>query len=405
MPLSAFIFLVALFAETNRQPFDMPESEADLVGGFHTEYGEFKWSLFFVAEYAHMTIGSGVFVLLFLGGWNPLPWIPLGPLIESLPMWLGGIIGISIFLGKTFFFIFLFMWVRWTLPRFRYDQVMKLGWQKLLPMAIGNLIFLRSRDRFHRNPITRFSHVFCHRRTQTAHLSRAHLHTADFERIEDHLQKDGEAERDAGVSGSASFHSGRLSRGSDLSDGPQRTGKSVFLVSFVSLSVHRKQFASNREKSRPTVKTLTWRRRRWNSISTCCAVFIADFARKFVRRRPFGCRTYFSLSGYTREEMVNNKQKLYELGGTLPDEHFKWDKKKLTVGAIEVSPMHRHIRLVEMNRCSSVRTNIPICSDGMEAIDKNPVVERLLVAATNVMVGGGRYPLVVLIQYYVQARD
>ena len=141
MPLSAFIFLIALFAETNRQPFDMPESEADLVGGFHTEYGEFKWSLFFVAEYAHMTIGSGVFVLLFLGGWNPLPWVPLGPLIESLPMWLGGIIGILLFLGKTFFFIFLFMWVRWTLPRFRYDQVMELGWKKLLPLAIGNLIF------------------------------------------------------------------------------------------------------------------------------------------------------------------------------------------------------------------------------------------------------------------------
>jgi NADH-quinone oxidoreductase subunit H len=141
MPLSAFIFLVALFAETNRQPFDMPESEADLVGGFHTEYGEFKWSLFFVAEYAHMTIGSGVFVLLFLGGWNPLPWVPLAPLIESLPVWLGGLIGISLFLGKTFFFIFLFMWVRWTLPRFRYDQVMELGWKKLLPLAIGNLIF------------------------------------------------------------------------------------------------------------------------------------------------------------------------------------------------------------------------------------------------------------------------
>jgi NADH-quinone oxidoreductase subunit H len=141
MPLSAFIFLVSLFAETNRQPFDMPESEADLVGGFHTEYGEFKWSLFFVAEYAHMTIGSGVFVLLFLGGWNPLPWVPLAPLIESLPMWLGGVIGTLLFLGKTFFFIFLFMWVRWTLPRFRYDQVMKLGWQKLLPLAIGNLIF------------------------------------------------------------------------------------------------------------------------------------------------------------------------------------------------------------------------------------------------------------------------
>jgi NADH-quinone oxidoreductase subunit H len=140
MPLSAFIFLVALFAETNRQPFDMPESEADLVGGFHTEYGEFKWSLFFVAEYAHMIVGSGVFVLLFLGGWNPLPWVPLAPLIAGLPMWLGGLIAIAIFLGKVTFFIFLFMWVRWTLPRFRYDQVMKIGWQKLLPLAIANLI-------------------------------------------------------------------------------------------------------------------------------------------------------------------------------------------------------------------------------------------------------------------------
>src|SRR5258708_3915996 len=84
MPISAFIFLVSLFAETNRQPFDMPESEADLVGGFHTEYGAFKWSLFFVAEYSHMIVGSGVFTLLFLGGWNPLPWIPL----ESLVHWI-----------------------------------------------------------------------------------------------------------------------------------------------------------------------------------------------------------------------------------------------------------------------------------------------------------------------------
>lgn len=141
MPLSAFIFLVALFAETNRQPFDMPESESDLVGGFHTEYGEFKWSLFFVAEYAHMLVGSGVFTLLFLGGWNPLPWVPLAPLIEGLPVWLGGLIGIGVFLGKVLAAIFFFMWVRWTLPRFRYDQVMKIGWQKLLPLAIANLIF------------------------------------------------------------------------------------------------------------------------------------------------------------------------------------------------------------------------------------------------------------------------
>jgi NADH-quinone oxidoreductase subunit H len=145
MPISAFIFLVALFAETNRQPFDMPESEADLVGGFHTEYGAFKWSLFFVAEYCHMIVGSGVFVLLFLGGWNPVPWLPLATLAD----WLGlagiplamGLLGIAIFLGKVAAFIFFFMWVRWTLPRFRYDQVMKIGWQRLLPLAIANLIF------------------------------------------------------------------------------------------------------------------------------------------------------------------------------------------------------------------------------------------------------------------------
>jgi NADH-quinone oxidoreductase subunit H len=144
MPVSAFIFLVALFAETNRQPFDMPESEADLVGGFHTEYGAFKWSLFFVAEYCHMIVGSGVFVLLFLGGWNPLPWIPL----ETLAGWLHiagspvltGVLATLVFLGKVVAFIFFFMWVRWTLPRFRYDQVMKLGWQKLLPLSIANLI-------------------------------------------------------------------------------------------------------------------------------------------------------------------------------------------------------------------------------------------------------------------------
>jgi NADH-quinone oxidoreductase subunit H len=149
MPLSAVIFLVALFAETNRLPFDMAEGEADLVGGFHTEYGAMKWGLFFVAEYSHMLIGSGVFTLLFLGGWNPLPWVPLSTVIGWLahlsPLFQNpiavGLISIGIFMGKVLFFMFLFMWVRWTVPRFRYDQVMKLGWQKLLPLAIGNLIF------------------------------------------------------------------------------------------------------------------------------------------------------------------------------------------------------------------------------------------------------------------------
>lgn len=149
MPVSASIFMTALFAETNRQPFDMPESEADLVGGFHTEYGAFKWGLFFVAEYAHMLIGSGVFTLLFLGGWNPLPWIPLAQVVEWLsaltplaahPLFVG-VLSIGIFLGKVLALIFFFMWVRWTVPRFRYDQVMEIGWKKLLPLSIANLIF------------------------------------------------------------------------------------------------------------------------------------------------------------------------------------------------------------------------------------------------------------------------
>jgi NADH-quinone oxidoreductase subunit H len=150
MPVSALIFAIALFAETNRQPFDMPESESDLVGGFHTEYGAFKWSLFFVAEYANMIVGSAVFTLLFLGGWNLLPWVPLAPMLEGLrhltgsALWVHplvtGLISIAIFGGKILTLIFIFMWVRWTVPRFRYDQVMKLGWQKLLPLSIANLI-------------------------------------------------------------------------------------------------------------------------------------------------------------------------------------------------------------------------------------------------------------------------
>jgi NADH-quinone oxidoreductase subunit H len=150
LPVSAFVYLIALFAETNRLPFDMMESEADLVGGFHTEYGAFKWSLFFVAEYSHMLVGSGVFVLLFLGGWNPLPSLPLDRCLGALQHLTGsafvvhpvffGAVSIAIFLGKSLAFIFLFMWVRWTLPRFRYDNVMRIGWRFLLPLALANLI-------------------------------------------------------------------------------------------------------------------------------------------------------------------------------------------------------------------------------------------------------------------------
>lgn len=136
-PLSALIFLVAVFAETNRLPFDMAESETDLVGGFHTEYGCFKFGLFFVAEYAHVIMGSALFVCLFLGGWNFLPGIA-DPWANNA---FGAVLSALWFLSKVFFMIFFFIWVRWTLPRFRYDQVMSLGWKILLPLAIGNLVF------------------------------------------------------------------------------------------------------------------------------------------------------------------------------------------------------------------------------------------------------------------------
>lgn len=133
-PLSAFLFLIALFAETNRLPFDMPESESELVGGFHTEYGSFKFGLFFVAEYAHMVIGSAVFICLFLGGWH----LPFG--LELYPAnLLGTILSVLCFLLKIALVLFFFIWIRWTLPRFRYDQVMHLGWKVLLPLALFNL--------------------------------------------------------------------------------------------------------------------------------------------------------------------------------------------------------------------------------------------------------------------------
>ena len=136
-PLSALIFLVSVFAETNRLPFDMAESETDLVGGFHTEYGCFKFGLFFVAEYAHVIMGSALFVTLFLGGWHFFPGVA-DPWGDSA---LGAVFSMLWFMAKVFFMIFVFIWVRWTLPRFRYDQVMALGWKILLPLAVGNLIF------------------------------------------------------------------------------------------------------------------------------------------------------------------------------------------------------------------------------------------------------------------------
>ncbi len=136
-PLSAILFLTALFAETNRQPFDMAESETDLVSGYHTEYGAFKFGLFFVGEYGHLALGSGLFIALFMGAWSPFPGISWP---ESWGLW-ATVLGLITFLVKIAMMIVFFIWVRWTLPRFRYDHVMNLGWSKLLPLSVLNLLF------------------------------------------------------------------------------------------------------------------------------------------------------------------------------------------------------------------------------------------------------------------------
>ena len=145
MPVPALTFFVGLLAETNRLPFDMAESETDLVGGFHTEYGAFKFALFFLSEYAHMIVGSALFVLLFLGAWHFVPtfglldgawanpWQSWGPASAwASSLW---------FLLKVLCVLFIFIWVRWTLPRFRYDQVMRLSWCYLMPLALANVFF------------------------------------------------------------------------------------------------------------------------------------------------------------------------------------------------------------------------------------------------------------------------
>lgn len=129
------VFLVAVFAETNRLPFDLPEAEQELVGGYHTEYSSMKFAMFYLAEYAHMLVACALLPLLFLGGWH----VP-GLELLNLPDYIAAPIQIFALLAKMFLMLFIFIWVRWTLPRFRYDQLMKLGWLVLLPTALGNLI-------------------------------------------------------------------------------------------------------------------------------------------------------------------------------------------------------------------------------------------------------------------------
>jgi NADH-quinone oxidoreductase subunit H len=145
-PIAFLIYVVGSLAETNRAPFDLPEAEAELVAGFHTEYSGFRWALFFMAEYANIIIVTAIAVTAFLGGW----WFPG---MESLVAAIAGedmttplysitfvMISIAAFGAKIFVLIYFFMWVRWTLPRYRYDQLMDLGWKWLIPTALANVV-------------------------------------------------------------------------------------------------------------------------------------------------------------------------------------------------------------------------------------------------------------------------
>ncbi|HPC83886.1 MAG TPA: NADH-quinone oxidoreductase subunit NuoH [Thermoanaerobaculaceae bacterium] len=132
--LGFLVFVVAMFAETNRLPFDLAEAETELVAGYHVEYSSMKFAAFMMSEYINMVTASALVVTLFLGGWT-LPGV-------HLEGWLGLAVSLAVFLAKVSVFMWLFVWVRWSLPRFRYDQLMRLGWKGLLPIATVNLVLV-----------------------------------------------------------------------------------------------------------------------------------------------------------------------------------------------------------------------------------------------------------------------
>jgi NADH-quinone oxidoreductase subunit H len=139
LTLAFFVFMIAAFAETNRLPFDLPEAESELIAGYHSEYSAMKFSFFFIAEYANMVTISALMATLFFGGWD----IPLTAWDNAAPHTglKTALTGITL-VAKILFFIFLFMWIRWTLPRFRYDQLMALGWKILLPLSLGYIVLI-----------------------------------------------------------------------------------------------------------------------------------------------------------------------------------------------------------------------------------------------------------------------
>jgi NADH-quinone oxidoreductase subunit H len=135
-PLAFAIFMAAMFAETNRLPFDLPESEQELAGGYNVEYSSIKFALFFMGEYAAMTAACAMMVTLFLGGWT----LPFGGLDKPAQTFGVGVLQIGIFLAKMLCVEFLIIWVRWMWPRFRYDQLMDLGWRRFIPLALANIV-------------------------------------------------------------------------------------------------------------------------------------------------------------------------------------------------------------------------------------------------------------------------
>ena len=141
LTISFFIFVVAAFAETNRLPFDLPEAESELIAGYHTEYSAMKFSMFPISEYANMATSSALMATLFFGGWD-IPFMQQDNTTGVSFLML--LLSIGIFMAKTLFFIFVFIWIRWTLPRFRYDQLMSLGWKFMLPMALAYIVIIAS---------------------------------------------------------------------------------------------------------------------------------------------------------------------------------------------------------------------------------------------------------------------
>jgi len=141
LALAYFIFIVAAFAETNRVPFDLPEAEGELVAGYHTEYSAMKFSMFYIAEYSNMVTASALMATLFFGGYD----IPLTSWDNGPPWTIAKTLAtLAMFSLKVGFFLFLYIWVRWTLPRFRYDQLMALGWKVMLPLALGYITVMAS---------------------------------------------------------------------------------------------------------------------------------------------------------------------------------------------------------------------------------------------------------------------